>query len=1048
MKKLCVGFLSIFCLFCLFSCGKPSYTVNFMVDDTVYSTKTTEGQITLPDTPTKEGFTFQGWFLDSAYSTPLGDSVSSDVLIYAKWEEIPCYFGHTKGELHIENEFSPSCTAEGGYQEVFYCTVCNIEISRTDKILSKVEHEFSDTWTVDTAATCAVVGSKSRHCLHCDAKTDVTEIPTYAHQYGSWATVSAATCSQEGLRKKICSVCLQEQTEPITKKAHSFGSWSTVSAPTCQAEGQRKHVCLVCQEEVFETMAKTTTHNYSTDWTIDREPTCSMKGEKSRHCVVCDARTSVSLVDTVPHDYSGTDATVCTDCGHHKSGMQIATPTVSVSGDTASWKKIAGASGYRYTITDHKGVLVKTGKIGSNVSADLYVVLAEGQSVIVQAIPSNNENFDSNYSTKATRNFSAVSNIVNILNGVENYVQILNAIQATDIVGAKALVDASFTADDTQSLSVYASAMLDGTTPNNSRVLADIVVNQKTFLSVGYVQNKVLIREPFNLLHSDDTALQSFYMDSTLLQPSVEALVTLGMQELANLPDYSLASFIEEAKSVLQDVDGLIHLDNLLSFANEENGVVIGVSCGALNTLLGLLPTILEDDTAVSAFGEDFDAVVDIIRLTNPKAFLLSDGSRVTWDYICKKIALNANREKTFLQLSVYYDQNDTIEKLALLLDFAALDSRNVGNNALVTVEVPIFGINETVDVPVEDYEEKDLSLSFDLDLGNTDLTATVDAKISLSHAFRSEDSVWGVGTMTITDKNGSAVVRAFVDGKGASVDFSDLFTYYGIENPAVYYQSFEALLGYSIPDYINAEAIAYADSILAPAPQNASAVIPPKIRDFLLSIGNLPAGQTVFQYYLKFSFDHTSFQDFWAEIQDIHATTDYQNTLVPATTTEKNKFGVNIFGNPSLFAYLSYFVAIPAVKEGRVDYSKTEDLNDAAAWRNWIDCVFPQTNKVRQLVEALLGESLDDVFSDDLYFEAEAFERLDGKISFKHTSEGEAFFSLRGKITMIEPVPAEELVAGAWDTSDCHDFTERKNSEYVCVRALKELAKAFMNQE
>lgn len=48
-------------------------------------------------------------------------------------------------------------------------------------MIDALGHDFAKDFTVDAEATCKNVGSKSRHCIRCDAKTDVTEIPASGH---------------------------------------------------------------------------------------------------------------------------------------------------------------------------------------------------------------------------------------------------------------------------------------------------------------------------------------------------------------------------------------------------------------------------------------------------------------------------------------------------------------------------------------------------------------------------------------------------------------------------------------------------------------------------------------------------------------------------------------------------------------------------------------------------------------------------------------------------------------------------------------------------
>ena len=51
--------------------------------------------------------------------------------------------GHTEGKAVRENEVPASCSAAGSYDEVIYCSVCEEEISRTQKTIEKLPHDFS-----------------------------------------------------------------------------------------------------------------------------------------------------------------------------------------------------------------------------------------------------------------------------------------------------------------------------------------------------------------------------------------------------------------------------------------------------------------------------------------------------------------------------------------------------------------------------------------------------------------------------------------------------------------------------------------------------------------------------------------------------------------------------------------------------------------------------------------------------------------------------------------------------------------------------------------
>ncbi|MGD9910254.1 MAG: DUF4886 domain-containing protein [Candidatus Izemoplasmatales bacterium] len=102
MKKTLFIFMSFVLAFTLVACqttssdttvSKDSFTVNFVLfDDTSLDALTVEdGELlSVPTTPTREGYSFMGWYTDNSFTTSWNfnsDTVTSNMTLYAKWSQ-------------------------------------------------------------------------------------------------------------------------------------------------------------------------------------------------------------------------------------------------------------------------------------------------------------------------------------------------------------------------------------------------------------------------------------------------------------------------------------------------------------------------------------------------------------------------------------------------------------------------------------------------------------------------------------------------------------------------------------------------------------------------------------------------------------------------------------------------------------------------------------------------------------------------------------------------------------------------------------------------
>lgn len=85
-----------------------------------------------------------------------------------KTEPVPAT-GHTPGAAVRENKVAATCTTAGSYDEVVYCTACGNEVSRTQKTIDKLAHDYDTTTWVK-----ADENQHGHKCKNCDAITNLT----------------------------------------------------------------------------------------------------------------------------------------------------------------------------------------------------------------------------------------------------------------------------------------------------------------------------------------------------------------------------------------------------------------------------------------------------------------------------------------------------------------------------------------------------------------------------------------------------------------------------------------------------------------------------------------------------------------------------------------------------------------------------------------------------------------------------------------------------------------------------------------------------------
>ena len=114
--------------------------------------------------------------------------------------------GHTPEEAVNKNVVAATCTEAGSHDEVVYCSVCGEELSRVHVVDEALGHDWGE-GVVTKEATCTEDGIKTYTCSHCD-ETKTEAIPATGHNYGDLIAEVAATTEKEGMKAHYyCADC-------------------------------------------------------------------------------------------------------------------------------------------------------------------------------------------------------------------------------------------------------------------------------------------------------------------------------------------------------------------------------------------------------------------------------------------------------------------------------------------------------------------------------------------------------------------------------------------------------------------------------------------------------------------------------------------------------------------------------------------------------------------------------------------------------------------------------------------------------------------------
>lgn len=228
--------------------------------------------------------------------------------------------GHTPSETVVENNVEPDCDDAGSYDNVVYCAVCTVEVSRDTVTVSAKNH----TEVIDEAidATCTEAGkTEGKHCSVCnEILVAQEEVSAKGHTEVIDEAVAPGCTTVGKTEGKHCSVCneILIAQEGLSALGHTEVADEAV-APTCTESGKTegKH-CSVCHEVI---VAQNEIEARGHDW-VDAT------AEAPKTCKTCGATEGTAVPEiTTTEPADATDAESNTDSADNKG----CSSTVSLS---------------------------------------------------------------------------------------------------------------------------------------------------------------------------------------------------------------------------------------------------------------------------------------------------------------------------------------------------------------------------------------------------------------------------------------------------------------------------------------------------------------------------------------------------------------------------------------------------------------------------------------------------------------------------------------------------------------------------------------------
>lgn len=324
---------------------------------------------------------FDVWYgMKTAYldgvSVTVGDGCQINGVIEYGANVVPDSFANFKLVLHAGRVYNLRFSSDN-----VNCDNCNITLGGVT-----IEHNYVKQSTTD--ATCTEAQIDHYECAYCDKTDDRTVGEPKGHTLSSILTSEngqhyhkCTVCGKQADERVDCTYTQGEYEHNGDKhwqvctvcdgksalEEHTYGDWIVETDSTCTTEGSKKRVCTVCGFEEKATV-ELKPHEYQENWTSDVT-------EHWHKCANCDAKEGVAK-----HKYT---ANVCDICNRTITETEILAELAKLGNDaylvsnTSTYKLTGIITEIKYTYTEYNGASVNI-KVGNTV---IYCFKMKGANV-------------------------------------------------------------------------------------------------------------------------------------------------------------------------------------------------------------------------------------------------------------------------------------------------------------------------------------------------------------------------------------------------------------------------------------------------------------------------------------------------------------------------------------------------------------------------------------------------------------------------------------------------------------------------------------------